>query len=125
VRRNGLSGDIYAIRPGGEGDVTQTRMAWHTPRRGDRDTPLSHRHRQIIVVVDIKGIGCCYDSESGRELWKARLCDAISSSPIAAGGLAYFQDEKGETVVLKPGPQLEGHTPATRWARRTKSSARR
>lgn len=104
---NGLSGDIYAIRPGGEGDVTQTRMAWHTPRRGDRDTPSPIVIDNFIVVVDIKGIGCCYDSQTGRELWKARLCSDITASPIAAGGLAYFQDETGETLVLRPGPQRD------------------
>jgi outer membrane protein assembly factor BamB len=104
---NGLAGDIYAIRPGGEGDVTGTRMAWHTPRRGGRDTPSPIVIDKYIVVVDMKGIGCCYDSQTGRELWKERVCDAISSSPIAAGGLAYFQDETGVTVVLRPGLELD------------------
>jgi len=104
---NGLAGDIYAIRPGGDGDITEKRMAWHTPRRGGRDTPSPIVIDKYIVVADMKGIGCCYDRETGRELWKERICDAISSSPIAAGGLAYFQDEKGETVVLRPGPELD------------------
>jgi len=104
---NGLAGDIYAIRPGGEGDVTASRMAWHTPRRGGRDTPSPIVIDKYIVVVDMKGIATCYDSETGREYWKERVCEAISSSPFAAGGLAYFQDEKGETVLIKPGPKLD------------------
>ncbi|MBI3866768.1 MAG: PQQ-like beta-propeller repeat protein [Planctomycetia bacterium] len=104
---NGLSGDIYAVRPGGEGDVTKTHMAWHTPRRGGRDTPSPIAIDRYIVVVDMKGIATCYDAESGAELWKDRICDAIASSPFAVDGLAYFQDEKGETVVLKPGPALD------------------
>jgi outer membrane protein assembly factor BamB len=104
---NGLVGDIYAIRPGGSGDVTETRMAWHTPRRGGRDTPSPIAIDNFIIVVDMKGIGTCYDRDSGREFWKERICDQIASSPIAAAGLAYFQDEQGNTVVVKPGPQLE------------------
>jgi outer membrane protein assembly factor BamB len=104
---NGLSGDIYAIRPGGEGDVTATRMAWHTPRRGGRDTPSPIAIDRYIIVADMKGIATCYDAQSGAEVWKERICDTISSSPVAVGGLAYFQDEKGETVVLKPGPTLD------------------
>ncbi|MGE5192637.1 MAG: PQQ-binding-like beta-propeller repeat protein [Deltaproteobacteria bacterium] len=104
---NGLAGDIYAIRPGGSGDVTQTQMAWHTPRRGGRDTPSPIVIDGYIVVADMKGIATCYESETGHELWKERICDQISSSPIAAGGLAYFQDEQGQTVVIKPGPKLE------------------
>lgn len=104
---NGLSGDIYAIRPGGAGDVTATHMAWHTARRGGRDTPSPIAIDRYITVVDMKGIATGYDVESGTELWKERICDGISSSPIAVGGLAYFQDEKGDTVVLKPGPKLD------------------
>ncbi len=104
---NGLSGDIYAIQPGGTGDVTATRMAWHTPRRGGRDTPSPIVIDGYIVVVDMKGVATCYAGETGRELWKERICDQISSSPVAAGGLAYFQDEQGHTVVLKPGPKRE------------------
>jgi hypothetical protein len=104
---NGLTGDIYAVRPGGSGDVTQTRMAWHTPRKGGRDTPSPIVIDEYIVVVDMKGVATCYDSKTGREFWKERICDAISSSPIASGGMAYFLDEHGQTVVLKPGRKLE------------------
>jgi outer membrane protein assembly factor BamB len=104
---NGLVGDIYAVRPGGTGDVTGTHLAWHTPRRGGRDTPSPIVIGSHIIVVDMKGIACCYDVKSGTEIWKERICDAISSSPIAVNGLAYFQDEKGETVIIKPGRTLE------------------
>ncbi len=36
---NGKPGDFYALRPGGEGDVTQSHLAWHTPRKSGRDQP--------------------------------------------------------------------------------------
>lgn len=104
---NGLSGDVYAVRPGGKGDVTATRMAWHTPRRGGRDTPSPIAIGEYILVTDMKGVITCYDRDSGREVWKQRVCESIASSPIAAAGLAYFQDETGQTVVIKPGPKLE------------------
>jgi outer membrane protein assembly factor BamB len=104
---NGLAGDIYAVRPGGTGDVTASHMAWHTPRRGGRDTPSPIAIDKFVIVIDMKGVATCYDCETGSEYWKERICDAISSSPIAAGGRAYFQDELGHTVVLKPGPTLD------------------
>jgi outer membrane protein assembly factor BamB len=104
---NGLAGDIYAVRPGGTGDVTASHMAWHTPRRGGRDTPSPIVIDKYIVVTDMKGVATCYDCETGREYWKDRIFGEISSSPIAASGLAYFQDELGHTVVLKPGPKLD------------------
>jgi outer membrane protein assembly factor BamB len=82
-------------------------MAWHTPRRSDRDTPSPIVIDGYIVVVDLKGTATCYERDTGHELWKERICSQITSSPIAAAGLAYFQDERGETVVVKPGPKLE------------------
>ncbi len=104
---NGLSGDIYAVKPGGSGDVTNSRMAWHTPRKGGRDTPSPIVIDHYITVVDMKGVATCYDTKGGAALWKERIGANFSSSPFAAGGLAYFQSEAGETTVLRPGPKLE------------------
>lgn len=104
---NGLAGDIYAIRPGGSGDVTLTHMAWHTPRKGGRDQPSPILVGDYLIVADMKGLTTCYDRRTGKELWKERLRGAFSSSPIAAGGLVYFQNEAGETFVLEPGPALK------------------
>ena len=102
---NGLRGDIYAVRPGGSGDVTNTRMAWHTPRKGGRDIPSPIVIGNYITVVDMKGIATCYDAKDGAELWKSRIGENFSASPFAADGLAYFQDEAGGTTVLRPGPK--------------------
>ena len=104
---NGLVGDIYAVKPGGDGDVTQSHMAWHTPRKAGRDQPSPIVIGDFLLAVSMDGIGCCYDVKSGRELWKDRLGTKFTSSPIAANGLAYFQSDSGETVVVKPGPKLD------------------
>ena len=54
------------------------------------------------------GLATCYDSDTGKELWKERLQGtAFTASPIAAGGLVYFVNEAGETIVLEPGPALK------------------
>lgn len=104
---NGLSGDFYAVRPGGSGDVTDTHMAWHTPRKGGRDCPSPIVVGQFIIVCDMGGIATCYDAAGGNIYWKERLPGKFSGSPIAAGGLAYFVNEAGTTIVIKPGPKLE------------------
>ena len=104
---NGLVGDVYAIKPGGNGDVTQSHMAWHTPRRGGRDQPSPIVIGDFMLAVNMDGIGGCYDVKTGRELWKDRIGTKFTSSPIAANGLAYFQSDLGETVVVKPGPKME------------------
>ncbi len=104
---NGKPGDFYALRPGGEGDITQSHMAWHTPRKSGRDQPSPIVVGEFVIVVSMDGLGFCYDATTGKELWKERLGGSFTSSPIAANGLAYLQDDAGKTTVIKPGPKLE------------------
>ena len=104
---NGLAGDIYAVRPGGNGDVTKSHIAWHTPRKGGRDQPSPILVGNYLVVANMAGLTTCYDSTSGKELWKERLNGSFTASPIAAGGLVYFLSETGETFVIEPGPKLK------------------
>ncbi len=105
---NGLKGgDVYSVRPGGSGDVTSTHMAWHTPRRGARDTPSPIVVGDFIIVSDMDGVFTCYSAKDGHVYWKERLEGKYSNSPIAANGLAYFQNESGKTFVIRPGEKLE------------------
>lgn len=104
---NGKSGDIYAVQPGGTGDVTASRMAWHTPRRSGRDLPSPILIGKHLLVVSMSGILTCYDSGSGQVLFNERLGGNYSASPIAANGLAYFQSDEGPVVVIEPGPALK------------------
>ena len=102
---NGGGGDVYAVKPGGEGDVTEAQMAWHTPRRAGRDQPSPIVIGDMVIVVSMDGVGCAYDATTGRELWKDRFNGKFTSSPIAANGLAYFQSITGETVIVEPDAQ--------------------
>ena len=104
---NGKSGDVYAVRPGGRGDVTETHMAWHTDRRGGRDLPSPILVDECLVAISMSGIATGYDAHSGEELWKERLGGNYSGSPIAAGGRIYALAEDGSVVVLQPGKKFE------------------
>ncbi|MGI9471815.1 MAG: PQQ-binding-like beta-propeller repeat protein [Rubripirellula sp.] len=104
---NGKSGDIYAVKPGGKGDVTETQMTWHTERRGGRDLPSPILLGDTLVVISMAGIVTGYDAHSGQELWKERLGGNYSGSPIAAGGRVFALAENGEVVVLQPGKELK------------------
>ena len=104
---NGKSGDVYAVRPGGRGDVTETHMAWHTERRGGRDLPSPILVEDCLVAISMSGIATGYDAHTGEELWKERLGGNYSGSPIAAGGRIYALAEDGSVVVLQPGKKFE------------------
>jgi outer membrane protein assembly factor BamB len=101
----GLAGEMYAARPGEPS--TQPQVAWSAPRRSGRDLPSPIVVGGYVIVCSLNGIVTCYDASSGSEVWKERLEGQFSSSPIAAGGLAYFQNEAGETSVIEPGPTFK------------------
>lgn len=104
---NGLKGDIYAVRPGGKGDVTKTHMAWHAPRKGGRDQPSPIVIGDYVIVADMKGVVTGYEAATGKALWSERLEGTFTSSPIAVGNRAYFQSDEGVTYVLEPGPKMK------------------
>ena len=104
---NGKSGDVYAVRPGGQGDVTDTHMAWHTPRGGGRDLPSPVLAGDVMLVIGMAGIATGYDAHTGDELWKERLGGNYSGSPVVAGEVVYALSEDGEVIALKPGRKLE------------------
>jgi outer membrane protein assembly factor BamB len=105
---NGLPGDVYAVKPGGQGNVTRSHMVWHTPRRGGRDQPSPLVIGNYLLVADLKGILTCYDARDGKPLWKDRITSSqMTATPFAANGLAYFLAENGQVEIIKPGPKLE------------------
>lgn len=104
---NGKPGDVYAVRPGGSGDVTETHMAWHTRRGGGRDLPSPVAAGKFVFVVNMTGIGTMYDAATGKQLWQSRIGGNFSATPFVAGGLIYAQDEGGTTVVIRPGDKLD------------------
>jgi outer membrane protein assembly factor BamB len=105
---NGLAGDVYAVKLGGSGDVTKSHIAWHTPRKGDRDQPSPILAGTYLLVADMGGICTCYDNTTGKIVWRERLHEGrYTASPIVAAGLVYFLSESGVTTVIEPGPTFK------------------
>ena len=60
-----------------------------------------------VMVMDMKGVLNCYESATGKELWRDRVGGNFSSTPISYQGLALFLSDAGETVVVEPGEELK------------------
>ncbi len=100
---NGLKGDIYAIKTGGSGTITNTHMAWHTPRNTGRDLPSPIVVKNTVLAMSMSGgILTGYDADTGKELWRERCGENFSASPTAWGDHAFFVSEAGETLVIDP-----------------------
>jgi outer membrane protein assembly factor BamB len=97
---------VLAIRPDGQGDVTDTHVAW-TTNRGAPNTPSMLVVGDELYFVSDAGIASCVDARTGQVHWSERVGGGYSSSPIAAAGRIYFQNEEGRTVVVKAGKAFE------------------
>lgn len=107
---NGKPGDTYCVKPGGSGDVTDTHMLWHAPRKGGRDLPSPSVVDDYLFISSMSGIATCYDAETGKPHYVERLGEGveIAAAPLAANGLLYLQTVKGgDVIVIRPGEELD------------------
>jgi outer membrane protein assembly factor BamB len=93
---------LWAIRMGGSGDVTQTHVAWKYDRQvPEISSPVAVGEE--IYFVSSLGIGTCLDAKSGEQIWQHRLGGNYFASPLAADGKLYFTSREGVTTVVRPG----------------------
>ena len=100
------SPQLLAIRPDGNGDVTDTHVAW-TFKQGIPCTPSPILVNDELYFVSDGGVGTCLDAETGKLVWKRRFGGNFSASPILADGKLYFVAEEGTTHVIEPGKQYK------------------
>jgi outer membrane protein assembly factor BamB len=96
------TGQLFAVKPDGRGDVTGTHVVWRVTR-GVPNKPSLVLADDLLFMVDDAGILSCLDATNGTEVWKARLEGSFSASPVLAGGRIYFFSEEGKTTVIEAG----------------------
>lgn len=96
---------ILAIRPDGEGDVTDTHVVWRT-QRGASYVPSPVVVGPYLFVVSDGGVGSCFDAATGERHWMTRIGPRFNSSPVAADGLVYAVSGEGVTTVIRLGPEF-------------------
>ena len=98
--------DLYAVRPGGNGDVTDSHIEWKVTRGiGSKPSPVLVD--DLLYLVHDGGVAVCLQAKTGKEVWTKRLGGAFSASPIVADGRVYFFSQQGVTSVIKPGRKFE------------------
>ena len=100
-------GDLWAIRPGGEGLINDTEHVVWKYERNVPKKPSILLVDGLIYMVDDSGVATCLEADTGEEVWKARERGDYTASPIYAGGRIYFFSEGGKTTVIKPGREFE------------------
>lgn len=108
---SGRAGPTLAIRPGGKGNVTASRLQWSSPR-GSPFVPSPLLYDGLLYTVnDMASIVTAVDATSGRSVWQGRLGvaqrEGFSASPIAVDGKLFFTNDDGETFVVRAGRTFE------------------
>ena len=97
--------ELLAVRPDGEGNVTETHVVWRAAR-GVPLTPSPIVAGSEILMVSDNGILSCLDARTGKLNYQERLGSNFSASPLLAEGRLYWPGEEGETVVIAPGAEF-------------------
>jgi outer membrane protein assembly factor BamB len=108
---HGPSSPIYAIKKDVSGDITtkptgilNESIKWSIPRGGSYiHTMLLYRDH--LYNVNWNGSIVCYDAETGKELYNAKLGSSQSfiASPVASDGKVYIVDEQGTIYIIRDG----------------------
>jgi outer membrane protein assembly factor BamB len=115
VYRNGLaftiSGyggrtELLAVRVNGQGDVTDTQIAWRY------DNAVAKMPSPIIVddllyMISDDGMLTCLETDTGKQVWHERIGGTYAASPVDGDGRIYFFSQQGKTTVVKPGRAFE------------------
>ena len=98
--------ELWAIRPDGRGDVTETHIAWReTKRMPPRASPLLVG--DLLFLVNRNGVATCLEAKTGKQVWQERLKGNYSASPIASKGRIYFFSEEGLATVIRPSREFK------------------
>ena len=111
VVMGGFHGPTLAVKPGGEGDVTETHRLWKSGRTENRlgSPVIKDGH---IYVMNMPGIAECLELKTGKQIWEERLRgkgpnNASWSSMVLAGDRIYILNQSSETFVLRASPTFQ------------------
>ena len=110
----GMRSPIYAIRPGGAGDISLSvnqsaseQVAWSKEKGGPiTTTPLLYED-YVYALTDM-GVLRCYKASDGALQYEQRVSGAFFfASPVAADHKLYLTSMDGDIFVVKAGPKYE------------------
>lgn len=99
---------FMAIKPGGQGDITATHVAW-IEQKNLPEVPSPVLYRGRLYLVSNGGIVSSLDATDGRVIFRGRLGapGEYYASPVAAGGRVYLSSRNGVVTVIEHGDALK------------------
>lgn len=108
VAMSGFYGSAFAVKLGGEGDITKDRL-WLHPKNAQRVASgvLVGGH---VYMVDENGAAHCYDAKTGEDKWKVKRDPSWGvtwGSMVHSDGRLYVLMRNGKTLVFRASPKYE------------------
>ena len=101
-----LRPELWAVRLGGQGDVTRTHRLWKVSKRlPTMASPVLAE--DLLFVVSDAGVVTCLDAKSGRVRWSERVLGQTCASPVLVGERLYLFDREGTGVVIAAADEYE------------------
>ena len=92
---------LLAIRPDGQGDVSESHVAWRSTQ-GAYYVPSPISAGNYLISTMTNGQVHCIEAATGTILWKENLGKQYPSG-VLANGLVYIPNDAGIITVFKPG----------------------
>ena len=107
---------IYAIRPGGNGDLSlkdgkesSDFVGW-SKQRGGPYMPTPIVYGDLLYTCSNQGVLTAYNAKTGERVYQERVGGtggAFTASPVASDGKVYLASEDGDVFVVKAGTKYE------------------
>ena len=97
---------IRAIRLGGEGEITDSHIAWEQ-KKGVAALASFLYVAPHLYSITRDNILYCFEAATGNVVWMKRLTGVHSASPVLVDGRIYVLSEDGVTLVLRPGAKYD------------------
>jgi len=93
--------ELWAIRPGGNGDVSETNVVWRL-RKSIPKAPSLLLIGDLLFFVNDDGVAQCVEAKTGRVVWTERIGGKHWASPVFADGCIYLVNRDGVVTVIEP-----------------------
>ncbi len=102
----GMRGPLLAVKPGGQGELPQSRIVWQT-QENTPDSSCPVVSNDLLFFIADNGIARCLDAKTGEPKWKERLPGDYKASPLAGDGRIYFLSKEGQCSVVAASAQFQ------------------
>jgi len=105
------SSGSFAMKAGGEGDITKSSLVWTSRNSSYVATPALHGG--YLYWIDDRGSAHCVNAQSGELVYRERVPDLSSggrpvyASPVVIGDKIYVTSRYDGTFVLPASPKFE------------------